>query len=188
MKRVLFSTLLLAGCSSLLWGYWIPAKAVVAQVLLQRAWEISLQSQKPVKPWPWADIWPIGRLQQPRLGVDLIVLQGASGEALAFGPGRIGDSGYSGGELHTILAGHRDTSFSFLEDLQRGDLLTIENLRGQDTYTVQNTEIVPAAELYLDGKRPETLSLITCYPFTSLLPQATSRYLVTAQKAAKSHF
>ena len=39
-------------------GLWIPAKAALAQVLLERAFERSVATGRPVKPWPWADTWP----------------------------------------------------------------------------------------------------------------------------------
>lgn len=180
VKKVVFSTIFLAGIFCLLWGFWIPAKAVLAQILLQRAWNISLQTQQPKKPWPWADIWPIGRLRQPQLGVDLVVLEGASGEALAFGPGRLEGSSELNDNEHAVLAGHRDTSFTFLKDLQHGDKIFVESLTKQETYTVQNTQVVSADTLYLERQRPNTMSLITCYPFESIMPRTTLRYLVTA--------
>ena len=180
VKKIVFSTFFVAGVLCLVWGFWIPAKAVLAQILLQRAWHSTLETGQPVKPWPWADSWPIGRLRQPRLGVDLIVLEGASGEALAFGPGRLGASSQLGENKHAIVAGHRDTSFAFLRDLQNGDKITVESLTRQDTYTVENTQIIPANELYLDREQSRTLSLITCYPFDSVRPHTTMRYLVTA--------
>lgn len=180
VKKVVFSTFFVAGVLCLAWGFWIPAKAVLAQILLHRAWHISLETGHPVKPWPWADSWPIGRLRQPRLGVDLIVLEGASGEALAFGPGRLEGGGQLSENKHAVLAGHRDTSFTFLKDVQHGDTITVESLSTQDTYTVENTQIVTADELYLAREQSRTLSLITCYPFDSVMPQTAMRYLVTA--------
>jgi sortase A len=180
VKKIVFTTVFLAGLFCLLWGFWIPAKAVLAQILLQRAWAISLETQQPVKPWPWADSWPIGRLRQPQLGVDLIILEGASGEALAFGPGRLEGSSQLGRNEHSVIAGHRDTSFTFLKDLQHGDTIIVESLAKQNTYTVERTQIVPADELYLDTNRSHTLSLITCYPFDGVMPHTTLRYLVTA--------
>jgi sortase A len=70
-------------------GLWIPAKAALAQVLLERAFERSLATGRPVKPWPWADTWPVARISFPRLHRQVIVLDGASGQALAFGPGHM---------------------------------------------------------------------------------------------------
>ena len=40
-------------------------------------------------PWRWADTSPIARLEVPRLGVRRVVLAGATGAVLAFGPGHI---------------------------------------------------------------------------------------------------
>ena len=68
-------------------GAWIHAKAWLAQLLLQRAWERTLRGEAAAKPWPWADTWPVARLRVPAHGVDLIVLSGVSGRTLAFGPG-----------------------------------------------------------------------------------------------------
>ncbi len=143
-------------------GAWIIAKAQLAQVLLARAWEATqaagTASGDPaaVKPWPWADTWPVARLRVPRLEVDTIVLAGGSGEAMAFGPtliqdGTAGDSsaagagdssaagagyssaaGFAGDSMmagfagNVVLAGHRDTHFRFLRELAEGDEIELE--------------------------------------------------------------
>ncbi|BHH85691.1 class GN sortase [Desulforhopalus sp. 52FAK] len=153
---------------------------MLAQVLLERAWNTSLQDGVVVKPWPWADSWPVGRLRQDRLGVDLIVLESVSGEALAFGPGRLEAGDILGGELHTILAGHRDTSFSFLQHLRVGDTLEVESYDGEKSYRVSSTRTIPASSLYLDSEMRQTLSLVTCYPFGAIVPHTKMRFLVTA--------
>jgi sortase A len=70
-------------------GLWIHAKALLAQVLLERAFAQTLASGQDVKPWSWADTWPVARLEFPRLGRTTIVLNGSSGQALAFGPGHV---------------------------------------------------------------------------------------------------
>jgi hypothetical protein len=66
-------------------GVWIYAKAGLGQHLLQRAWARTLAGETEVKPWPWADSWPVARLRVPAHGVDLIVLDGISGPTLARG-------------------------------------------------------------------------------------------------------
>lgn len=162
-------------------GLWIPAKAILAQSLLQRAWQKSLATSETVKPWPWADTWPVARLRNARLGVDLIVLEGESGEVLAFGPGHLSRSGLPDEGGHIILAGHRDTSFEFLKDLEIGDRLVVEGEAKTNSYLVQSTTVVSADKLYLDGESEGTLTLITCYPFGSLDSGATLRFVVTAR-------
>jgi len=64
-------------------GVWIHAKALLAQVLLERAFAASLADGQPVKPWSWADTWPVARIEVPRLHRSEIALAGSSGQALA---------------------------------------------------------------------------------------------------------
>lgn len=175
-------SLLLVGGGFVAGGLWIPAKAVLAQQLLLRAWEESLATGEPVKAWRWADTWPVGRLKNQRLGVDLIVLEGVSGEVLAFGPGHLSRSSSPGEVGHCILAGHRDTSFAFLRNLIIGDRLILQGNSGSTVYLVQATAVTPSAELYLDADRQGLLTLITCYPFGDLSSRTALRFVVSAEE------
>ena len=133
--------LLAAGAGALAWGAWIPAKAALGQLLLERAWERTVAGERHARPWPWADTRPIARLSAPRLGERVLVLEGASGATLAWGPGHLPGTPAPGsgpgprGELevggravagNAVIAGHRDTHFAFLEALLPGDLLEVE--------------------------------------------------------------
>src|ERR1700733_8029430 len=69
---------------------YIHAKAALAQVLLERAFAAEITSGTVVKPWSWADTWPVARIEVPRLAAHAIVLAGGTGQALAFGPGHVG--------------------------------------------------------------------------------------------------
>ncbi|MCF8055467.1 MAG: class GN sortase [Desulfocapsa sp.] len=173
---------LLAGGSFLLAdGCWIRTKAVLAQILLQRAWAQTLQSGEQIKPWPWADTWPVARLQMKRLAVDLIVLEGESGEVLAFGPGHLPGSSAPGRNGHCVLAGHRDSSFRFLQDLQAGDIVTLQGRDGNlQQYRVMGSDIREAESLYLQESERPSLTLLTCYPFHALQSQTPLRYIVFA--------
>jgi sortase A len=173
---------LLAGGGFLLAdGCWIRTKAVLAQFLLQRAWAQTLESGEQTKPWPWADTWPVARLQMERLAVDLIVLEGESGEVLAFGPGHLPGSSAPGRIGHCVLAGHRDSSFRFLQDLQVGDVVTLQGLDGAlQRYRIVDSTVQEAESLYLKESDRPSLTLLTCYPFDALQSQTTLRYLVFA--------
>ncbi len=70
-------------------GLWIKGKPLLASSLLRTAWERTVNTNQPVKAWPWADSWPVARLRVDRLGVDLFVLEGDSVEVLASGPGQV---------------------------------------------------------------------------------------------------
>ncbi len=175
--------LLAAGSFLLADGCWIRTKAVFAQLLLQHAWEETLETGEWTKAWPWADTWPVARLQMDRLGVDLIVLEGDHGEVLAFGPGHLPESSLPGSGGHCILAGHRDSSFRFLQDLQPGDLLSLQGADGRvHCFEMQSSQVSTAETLYLQQQDSAALTLITCYPFSALQPGTDLRYLVSAEK------
>ena len=68
LLTVTIATLALAGLVLVGQGLWIHAKALLAQVLLERAFAQTLQTGHDVKPWSWADTWPVARVELPRLG------------------------------------------------------------------------------------------------------------------------
>ena len=123
--------LLAAGLWQVGGGLWIFAKAVVAQELLEHAWDRARAGEDRPRPWPWADVWPAARLEVPRLGLSRIVLEGASGSALAFGPGRTVVETGPGRPGHTMPSGHRDTQFRFLAYPGTGEDLMPTNAGGE---------------------------------------------------------
>jgi sortase A len=163
------------GASGLVFG-----KAVLAQALLEAAWRESLAAERPVKPWPWADTAPVARLVAPRQAASLLVLEDASGESLAFGPGLV-----SGNEREgpTVLAGHRDTHFRFLAELAPGDYLGFQGLGGAwQRFAVVETRVLDRPEARIAfpwGRR--LLVLTTCWPFDAVLPGGQERYIVLAE-------
>ena len=185
-KWILRSTvfiLLVSGSFLLADGCWIRTKAVFAQILLQHAWEQTLTTGNQIKPWPWADTWPVARLQVERLGIDMIVLEGESGEVLAFGPGHLPGSSAPDQGGHCILAGHRDTSFKFLKDLVVDDLVILQTPNGIfHHYRIQESMVRKAEDLYFQQNSSAHLTLLTCYPFDTLQLNTPHRYLVFAKR------
>lgn len=168
-------------------GAWIYIKAQLAQILLQQAWAGTLAGQREVKPWPWADTWPVARLIVPSKNIDLIVLNGAYGRTLAFGPGFLESSAVPGSIGITILSGHRDTHFRFLQRLKEGDeiLLTTRN-EEQHRYRVSSLTIVDASTASIQRDTEENqLALVTCYPFDAIRSGGPLRYVVMAEKDEK---
>ena len=100
---------------------WIHAKARLAQFLLEGAFVETLASGHPVKPWTWADTWPVARIEIVRLSASAVVLAGSSGQALAFGPGHVARTPRAGEPGTAVYSGHRDTHFAFLADVRPGD-------------------------------------------------------------------
>ena len=164
------------------------AKARLAQYLLQRAWSRTLAGETAVKPWPWADTFPVAKLIVPSMHIDLIVLNGAYGRTLAFGPGYSEPSAFPGSPGTTILTGHRDTHFRFLRRLRQQDEIVIETVHQRpQRYIVQRSQIVDArtASIRLtEGK--DQLTLVTCYPFDTVFTGSPLRYVVTAIRVPSS--
>ncbi|GAC1045632.1 class GN sortase [Rhizobium sp. No.120] len=160
-------------------GGWIYAKAALAQILLERAFVESVISGAPVKPWSWADTWPVARIEVPRLGVSAIALKGASGQALAFGPGHLDNTPQAGEEGTAVYAAHRDTHFTFLRNIRENDRIRVTRSDGR-TFTFRVTHMAVARwdEAEIDPyARGTHLVLTTCFPFDAVT-SGPLRYLV----------
>jgi sortase A len=174
--------LLLSGAALGGHGLFIRAKAVVAQVLLERAWAQTVETRRPVKAWAWADTWPVARLSFPKLDRSAIVLEEGGGEALAFGPAHVAATPLPGGNGTSVIAGHRDTHFDFIKDLEIGDEIVVTTRAGETaTFRMTGSAIVHAQASGIDpvGATPR-LALVTCYPFDAAA-QAPLRYVVFAE-------
>ncbi|MFQ5658816.1 MAG: hypothetical protein ACE5GZ_00200 [Gammaproteobacteria bacterium] len=69
-----------------------PCQGTVGTGTAEAAWAETLHDKKEVKAWPWEDTRPVSRLSVPSLGISRIVLAGANGSSLAFGPGHLFNS------------------------------------------------------------------------------------------------
>jgi sortase A len=165
---------------------WIHAKALVAQRLIASSWEEARRTGTSTRPWPWADTRPIARLTLASRGVDLYVLDGASGRSLAFGPGHVSGTARPGSPGNSVIVAHRDTHFAFLRDVRRDDELVVEDESGRHTrYRVREAAILDKRDTrVLDAADSPQLTLITCYPFEAVRPGTPQRYVVIADRVA----
>ncbi|KRQ14816.1 class GN sortase [Bradyrhizobium manausense] len=184
LALVLALALALAGSILFGDGAYIHAKAWLAQVLLEHAFERSIATGQPVKPWSWADTWPVARIEVKRIGASAIALEGTSGQALAFGPGHVHRTVEAGERGVAVYAAHRDTHFRFLRNVVIGDVIDVTRSDGNRfRYRVDSSTIV-----YFDASDidPETqgseLVLATCWPFDALT-SGPERYLLHATLA-----
>lgn len=179
-----FLSALCLALSLVLFGQstWIFAKARLAQVLLERAFSQTIMTGEPVKAWGWADTWPVARLEIPRIRASAIVLNGGSGEALAFGPALLNETSRIGERGTAVVSAHRDTHFSFLKDVVVGDRIAITRDDGLVfTYRVTGTSIVDWNKSGIDRNASGfNLVLATCYPFDAIT-RGLQRYLVHAE-------
>ncbi len=180
--RWLVSCLFALGFWQLAEGAWIPAKAWLAQGLMQHAWVRTTDGDRDAKPWPWADTSPVAMLSAMDGEVELIVLAGGSGRTLAFAPGHLSTSALPGDPGNSVIAGHRDTHFRFLKDIKAGDVLAVTRSDGRQLhFEVFALDIVDArrGSIVLDTDAP-MLTLVTCYPFDATAAGGPLRYVVTA--------
>ena len=163
------------------------AKARFAQYLLDDAWQRSLRDGNDHRPWPWADTAPIARLVFPAQDKKLVVLAGASGRNLAFGPSHLSASVTPGQGGGSVIGGHRDTHFAFLSQVQLGEQILLQSRDGRlqwfEIVQIQVTD-VRDSDIRLQADAP-VLALVACYPFTALDSGGPLRYLVIARQVVR---
>jgi sortase A len=144
----------------------------------------------------------IGRLRVPRMGVNMLMVNGTDHDTLKKGPGRDGRTFMPGENRLVYIAGHRTTylaPFSHIDRLRRGDRVTIEVPYGTFIYAVTRHRIVKSTDLsVLRSPQHELVELQACHPrffathryiaYAQLLrvePRGAKPYEVTAQASAK---
>ena len=128
----------------------------------------------------------IARLQVPRLGISVVVINGTDACDLRRGPGRHRDTFMPGeGEL-VYVAGHRTTygaPFSDIDRLEAGDTISVRLPYGAVEYRVTGHRIVDDNDLsVLESRGREELVLQACHPRFF----ASQRYLVYARPVSMS--
>lgn len=169
---------------------WIEGKAVVAQHLLEHAWQQSSDNGEIQKPWPWFDSYPVAELIWPD-GERQILLHGLSGQALAFAPGlQILDGQGRSLEVNQwtnantlVVGGHNDTHLATLKTINTGDeFVLLDTNRVERSYRVAQQEVADSrtTRILPVVAGHQRLLLVTCYPFDALLSGGPMRYVVTA--------
>lgn len=185
-QKLVVSVLVIVGGVISIQASWLPTKAWVSQQLINYSWQQSMTAQKPlvaIKPWPWADTYPVAELIFQRLDKSIVVLNGGDPTTLAFSAGAVAPFNQPTATNPFVVAGHRDSHFAFLEDIAMKDVISLVDAQGKaQLYQVQNIDIVDATTgqlpLIADEK---TLVLITCYPFNQLGNDSNERYVITAK-------
>jgi sortase A len=175
--------LAVAGAAFLGQGGWIYAKAQLAQLLIERAWQRGLAGEHAPRPWPWADTWPVARLDVPARGISLFILAGSSGRTLAFGPGHQQGTPLPGTRGNSVIGGHRDTHLGFLEKIKPGDSIRIQRPDGARVeYRVTQLDVLDKSDTWVTRNEGRSrLTLVTCWPFDALRAGGAERYVVIAE-------
>ncbi len=124
---------------------------------------------------------PLGRIIVPRLGLNMIFLDGTSESSLAKGPGRDLQTFMPGEGRLVYIAGHRTTflaPFSNINVLRAGDTIRLELPYATFVYRVTRHIIVVYNDMaVLRPGKSELLALQACHPRFF----ATHRYIVYAK-------
>jgi sortase A len=122
----------------------------------------------------------IGRIEIPRLGVSAVIRAGSDARTLRLAVGHIAGTALPGESGNIGLAGHRDTFFRRLRDIQPDDEIRIVAPEGTYAFRVENTSVVEPRDTWvLDATPSPALTLVTCYPFT-YIGSAPERFIVRA--------
>lgn len=125
---------------------------------------------------------PLGKIEIPRLGLSAMILEGVDEKTLRLAVGHIPGTSLPGRQGNVAIAGHRDTFFRALRNIQPDDEITLSTLNGSYRYLVDSTQLVaPEDTQVLDDSGGSILTLVTCYPFYYVGP-APKRFIVHAHK------
>jgi sortase A len=182
-SRTLLSSLLIAGGGVLLFlGGRDFVESRVGQFRAAREFHETVRSRR-ARPAPHRPHRgdTLAKLVIPRLSTELYVVEGDDDGELRRGPGHLPGSALPGGNGNCIIAGHRDTHFRVLKDIQRGDDILLETAHGKYLYRVENMRVVlPSNNAPLLPTSDAELNLITCYPFY-YVGSAPKRFIVQAR-------
>jgi sortase A len=124
----------------------------------------------------------LGRIEIPRLGVKVAILQGTTSQTLRLGVGHIDGTALPGETGNIGIAGHRDTYFRALKDIRTDDVIQIQTATGLSSYKVDSVQIVtPHDTGVLAPSAGSAITLVTCYPFY-FVGAAPDRFVVHARR------
>lgn len=172
-------------------GLWSGAKTWLADALIARAWRSSLATGRHVKPWPWADAWPVARLRIPALGIERYVLSGAEG-ALGMGARHMAGTALPGEAGNSVIGALREEDFAFLRELRAQTEIDVDSMDTRGIrYTVRYVQELDTGDFWITKQEgPTRLTLITCSPRaespSNKAPcHAVSAYAVEGERLAR---
>jgi len=119
---------------------------------------------------------PVGRIEIPKIGTSLVVVEGVDADTLKLGPGHFPQTPLPGQPGNAAVAGHRVTfggPFNRIDELVPGDPIIVETTQGRFTYLVHDYAgngtghhiVVPTqTEILNQHGDDNTLTLMACHP------------------------
>ena len=166
LLRASSALLIILGVMALGYACWMSVESVLYQSFENRELEKILASAPPppsrnAASAPARVVAPgstIGRIEIPRLGVTAIVRAGSDTRTLQLAVGHIPGTAYPGEDGNVGLAGHRDTFFRRLRDIQPDDAIHVVTPEGRFTYRVQRTDIVQPSDTWVLDATPQPVT------------------------------
>jgi len=123
----------------------------------------------------------LGRIEIPRLGMMVAILQGTTTKTLQLGVGHIPGTALPGEPGNIGIAGHRDTYFRSLKNIRVNDRIQIQTATGLSRYEVDWVQVVAPGDIeVLAPSAKSAITLVTCYPF-HFIGAAPKRFVVHAR-------
>jgi sortase A len=188
LLRLVAYLLVIAGGAALGWCLAMLADAYLAQRFAREQLESTApppitSRRSPLSPPSGASPeagTPLAELSIPRIGLSLVVLQGSDEQTLHKGLGHIEDTPLPGESGNVAIAGHRDSFFRPLRNIQVGDDIMLDIPGRRVHYRVSAYRVVNSSEVSVIAPTSDAvLTLVTCYPFW-FVGSAPDRFVVRA--------
>lgn len=116
----------------------------------------------------------------PKINLRAAILEGTDRKALLLAPGHLKHTTWPGDTGNAVVAGHRDTFFRHLPELQKGDDIYVRRQGREFRYVVSRKSIVSPSDVsVIRATTDSRLTLVTCYP-TYFIGPAPQRLIVVA--------
>lgn len=172
LALIAFGIVLLGYVGGEYWGMYLSQKHLETQ-WEQQAATVSASDQPKI-----SSEQMLTRILVPRIGIDAIVVEGASRKELSEGPGHMRETAEPGETGNAVITGHRDTFFRHIYELTKGDHIQVQRNGRSFTYEVTSQKIVMPEDIsVINPTMDPQLTLITCYP-TYYIGPAPKRLVV----------
>jgi sortase A len=152
------------------------------EVVVSQSPEVT-ESPSPIYLAGYLEGQKIGTITLPSLKLSWLIYEGTEEAQLSKGVGHYLKSVLPGLSDNTVLAGHRNTVFNRLGELEIGDQIFIKTIAGSFIYEVKEFKVVKRTDKTVIVPTDDaTLTLTTCYPFNHI-GITTDAFIVTAKLA-----
>ena len=119
-------------------------------------------------------------LSIPKINLEAAILESTNRKSLLLAPGHLEKTAWPGESGNSVIAGHRDTFFRRLNELQNGDDIVVRRGQREYHYVVSDKSIVSPSDIAVTLPTSDSrLTLVTCYPAYYIGP-APKRLIVVA--------